>query len=110
VEGAGTLDAGLENFQIRVDGRFDSVDELKRLPIRAVNPATGQASMLRLADIAEVRRAYVDPPAVMVRHQGRDVIALGVSMRKGGDIIALGQALDARAEAVRAELPAGITL
>ena len=110
VEGAGTLDAGLENLQIRVDGRFDSVDQLGRLPMRAVDPATGQASMLRLADIAEVRRAYVDPPAVMVRHQGRDVIALGVSMRKGGDIIALGQALDARAAAVRAELPAGITL
>jgi multidrug efflux pump len=110
VEGAGILNAGLENFQVRVGGRFDSVDELRRFPIRAVNPATGQASMLRLSDIAEVRRDYVDPPAPVVRHQGRDVIALGVSMRKGGDIIALGQALDARAETVRARLPAGITL
>jgi multidrug efflux pump len=110
VEGAGTLDAGLESFQIRVGGRFDSVDELRRLPIRAVNPATGRASMLRLEDIAEVRRGYADPPTVMVRHQGRDVIALGVSMRKGGDIIALGQALDARAGTLRAGLPTGIAL
>jgi len=35
----------------------------------------------------------VDPPGVKVRHQGREVIALGVSMSKGGDIIALGKAL-----------------
>ncbi len=110
VEGAGMLDGGLENFQIRVGGRFDSVDELRRMPIRALNPATGQASSLRLGDIAEVRRGYADPPAVMVRHQGRDVIALGVSMRAGGDIIALGQALDRAAEEIRAELPAGIAL
>ncbi len=110
VEGAGTLNAGPENFQVRVAGRFDSVDELRRMPIRAVNPATGQASTLRLGDIAEVTRGYADPPAVMVRHQGRDVIALGVSMRAGGDIIALGKALDRAAAAIRAELPAGITL
>jgi multidrug efflux pump len=30
---------------------------------------------------------------VKVRHQGKQVIGLGVSMAKGGDIIALGKAL-----------------
>ena len=45
-----------------------------------------------------------------VRHQGQPVIALGVSMAKGGDIVALGQALQARVATIQAELPAGITL
>lgn len=110
VEGAGVLDGGLENFQIRVAGRFDSVDELRRMPIRAVNPASAQASTLRLGDVAQIYRGYADPPAVKVRHQGREVIALGVSMRAGGDIIALGRALDRAAGEIRAELPAGISL
>ena len=43
----------------------------KRFPIRAVNPATGLASTLRLGDIAEIRRGTVDPPEVKVRHQGK---------------------------------------
>ena len=43
--------------------------------------------------IAEIKRAYVDPPATKVRHQGKEVLALGVSMAKGGDIIAMGKAL-----------------
>ncbi len=110
VEGAGVLDAGGVNVQVRVAGAFTSVDDLARLPIRAVNPATGQASTLRLGDLATIRRDYVDPPAVMVRHQGRDVIALGVSMAPGGDIIALGKALRAEAQRLRAELPAGVEL
>ncbi|WP_259372949.1 efflux RND transporter permease subunit [Azohydromonas sediminis] len=110
VEGAGVLDAGGVNVQVRVAGAFTSVDDLARLPIRAVNPATGQASMLRLGDLATIRRDYADPPAVMVRHQGRDVIALGVSMAPGGDIIALGEALRAEAQRLRAELPAGVEL
>jgi len=110
VEGAGLLDAGTQNFQVRVQGALRSVDDLKRLPIRAVNPATGQASTLRLGDIADIRRGTIDPPAVKVRHQGKPVIALGVSMAKGGDIVSLGKALQARATQLRADLPAGITL
>lgn len=110
VEGAGTMNAGAENLQLRVAGAFDSVDELRRLPIRGVDPATGRAATLRLADIAEVRRGYVDPPAVRVRHQGREVVALGVSMVKGGDIVALGRALKQAAARLQGELPVGLTL
>jgi multidrug efflux pump subunit AcrB len=110
VEGAGVLNAGAENLQVRVAGQFNSVEELKRLPIRAVNPSTGQASAIKLGDVADVRRDYVDPPAVRVRHQGQEVIALGVSMTKGGDIIALGQALNVAMKQVQADLPVGITV
>ena len=110
VEGAGVLNAGSENLQVRVAGQFNSVDELKRFPIRGVNPATGQASTLRLADLAEVRRDYVDPPSTKVRFQGQEVIALGVSMAKGGDIIALGKALSVAITQAQQDLPLGITI
>jgi multidrug efflux pump len=110
VESAGTLDAGTQNLQVRVSGQFRSVESLRQLPIRAVNPSTGLASQLRLGDLAEIRRGYVDPPAVRVRHQGKQVIALGVAMGKGGDIIALGKALTARTKDIQASLPVGIEL
>ena len=110
VEGAGVMNAGTENLQVRVAGQFNTVDELKRSPIRAVNASTGVASLIKLGDIAEVRRDYVDPPSVKVRHQGQDVIALGVSMAKGGDIIALGGELKKAMAQLQAELPVGITV
>ena len=110
VESAGVLNADTQNLQVRVGGQFRSIDELGQLPIRVVNSATGVASMTKLGDVATIKRGYSDPPAVKVRHQGEPVIALGVSMAKGGDIIALGEALHARVEQIRAELPAGITL
>ena len=110
VEGAGVLNTGPENLQLRVAGPLSSVEELRRLPIRAVNAATGAASTIRLADIADIRRDYVDPPTTQVRHQGQPVIALGVSMTKGGDIVALGHALRQAAKVAQAELPVGLTL
>ena len=104
VESAGTINSPTDFVQVRVAGQFNSVDELKAFAIRA-----GGNSM-KLGDIAQVTRAYVDPPQVKVRHQGKEVIALGVSMAKGGDIIEMGHALDRAAAAVRAELPVGIEL
>ncbi|MBK6862509.1 MAG: efflux RND transporter permease subunit [Ideonella sp.] len=110
VEGAGVLDAGSQNLQVRIGGQFNSVEELARFAIRGVNPPTGVASTIRLADIAEIRRDYADPPAVLVRHQGKEVIALGIAMAKGGDIIDLGKALRGTTQQLQAELPLGITL
>jgi multidrug efflux pump len=110
VEGAGQLDAGSENLQVRIDGPLRSIDELKRFPIRGVNAANGQATQLRLGDIATITRGVVDPPTVKVRHDGAPVIAIGVSMAKGGDIIALGKALQAEVRAIQATLPVGVEM
>jgi multidrug efflux pump len=63
------------------------MEDLRAMPIRG---ATG--NMLRLGDIAEIGVAMWIRTAVKVRHEGQEVIALGVSMAKGGDIIALGKA------------------
>jgi multidrug efflux pump subunit AcrB len=110
VEGAGVLNAGSENLQVRVAGQFNSVEDLKRFPIRAVNTATGVASTIKLSDIADVKRDYVDPPTTKVRHQGHEVVALGVSMAKGGDIIALGKALGGAVAGIQADLPVGVSI
>lgn len=110
VESAGLFDTAGQTVQVRIAGQFDSVEELRAFPIRAVNPESGAASSLRLGDIAEIRRAYVDPPSVKVRHQGRNVIALGISMAKGGDIIRLGENLQAATAAVQADLPVGVEM
>lgn len=105
VEPAGAVQAPHDVVQVRVAGAFGSVDQLRAMPIRAAN-----GTQLRLGDIAQIRLGYADPPQVMVRHNGLDSIALGISMTKGGDIIALGQALEVALVDVRRGLPAGMEL
>ena len=105
IESAGTLQTPLDVFQVRVAGPFTDLEQLAAMPIRG-----SSGKQLRLGDIAEIRRAYVDPPQVKVRHQGRQVIALGVSMAKGGDIIALGEALQTATRRISNTLPAGLRL
>ncbi len=105
VEGAGIVQTPLDTVQVRVAGQFGSLEQLRDMPIRGRS-----GNMIRLSDIATVTRAYVDPPQVLVRHQGRQVIAIGVSMAKGGDIIALGKSLDAATQRIASRLPAGLRL
>jgi multidrug efflux pump len=105
VESAGTIQSPLDVVQVRVAGQFTSVDQLRDMPIRGTS-----GNQLKLGDIAEIRRGYIDPPAVKVHHQGKEVIALGVSMAKGGDIIALGKALKVATAQIDQRLPIGVKL
>ena len=105
VEPSGALQTPLDVVQVRVAGQFRAVDELRAMPIRG-----SSGNQLRLGDIAEIKRGYVDPPTIKVRHQGKEVIAIGVSMIKGGDIIALGKSLKALTAKVSQSLPAGVSL
>ena len=105
VESAGSVQSPLDVVQVRVGGQFQSLDDLRAMPIRGASGA-----QIRLSDIATVTRGYVDPAYVKVRHQGQEVIALGVSMAKGGDIISLGQALRQAVSSMEASLPVGMKL
>ncbi len=105
VESSGALQTPLDVVQVRVAGQFQAVEELRAMPIRG-----NSGSQLRLGDIADIKRGYVDPPAIKVRHQGKEVIAIGVSMIKGGDIISLGKSLKALTANVSQNLPAGVKL
>jgi multidrug efflux pump len=105
VESAGAVQTPLDVVQVRVAGQFEAVDELRAMPIRG---STG--NQLRLGDIAVIKRGYVDPAGIKVRHQGQQVIALGISMAKGGDIIDLGKSLATATQQIRKTLPAGIEL
>jgi multidrug efflux pump subunit AcrB len=109
VEGAGVLALPTDNVQIRLTGELRSLDELRALPVRA-----GGASYV-LGDIATVSRGYIDPPREKMRagvsgQSGREVIGLGITMAKGGDIIRLGRALAQAEQRLLRELPVGIEI
>jgi multidrug efflux pump len=105
VESAGAVQTPLDVVQVRVGGQFNAMEDLRNMPVRG-----SSGNQLRLGDFAEIKRGYVDPPAIKVRHQGKEVIALGVSMAKGGDIIALGRSLAEGVARIEKDLPAGVRL
>jgi multidrug efflux pump len=99
---AGTIQTGKENLSLRVSGAFQSEQDIAN-----INFVVG-GRMLRLSDIARVRRAYADPPLPLFRVDGEPAIGLAIAMREGGDILALGRNLDLAMAKITADLPVGI--
>lgn len=104
VDFAGELNTPNDNIQVRVGGQFKSMEELRALPLRFNNRT------FRLGDIASISRGLENPPAPKARHDGKEVIALAISMAKGGDIIHLGENLKKATTSLRQQLPAGVEL
>jgi multidrug efflux pump subunit AcrB len=102
VRPAGRIQTGNETLSLRVSGAFRSEQD-----VLDVNFSVG-GRLLRLSDIAQVRRSYADPPQPLFRVNGEPAIGLAIAMREGGDILALGKNIKQAMTRVIADLPVGI--
>jgi len=102
VSPSGILQTGNERLILRVSGAFESEQD-----ILAVN-FVANGRLIRLRDIAQVHRAYADPPQPMFRVNGKPAIGIAISMREGGDILTLGRNIEQAMREIRADLPLGI--
>lgn len=104
VAAAGTVQTTGERVRLVVSGEFDSVERIRAIGIHA-----GQRTF-RLGDIAEVRRGFVEPAVSKMRFNGNEALGLAVSMRKGGDVIHLGEQLQETVRRIQANLPVGVQI
>jgi multidrug efflux pump subunit AcrB len=102
VRPAGTIQTGYESLALRVSGAFRSEQD-----VLDTNFVVG-GRMLRLSDIARVRRDFSDPPQPLFRVNGEPAIGLAIAMRDGGDILALGKNIARTMAEITAGLPLGI--
>jgi multidrug efflux pump subunit AcrB len=102
VQPAGSVQTGDETLSLRVSGAFRSEQDVLN-----VNFAVG-ARMLRIADIAQVRRGYSDPPQPLFRVNGAPAIGIAIAMRDGGDILALGKNIKQAMTDITKDLPLGV--
>ncbi len=100
----GHIETAGPRVYLRLDADLADPAALAAVPLRIGD------HLLRLSDIATVRRGYETPPSYLVRAHGEDAILLGVVMRRGENGLHLGERLDTFFASERARLPLGITL
>ena len=99
---AGVIEAGPERISVRTTGQFASEKDLQTVNLR-INDR-----FFRLADIADIERGYVDPPAPMFRYNGQTAIGLAIGMKAGGNIQVFGAALKQKMDSIVSDLPVGV--
>jgi multidrug efflux pump subunit AcrB len=102
VSPAGVIQTGNEQLLLRVTGAFESEQDLRNINFVA------NGRLIRLQDIATIRRGFADPPQPIFRVDGKTAIGLAISMREGGDVLALGRNVEAAMHHIVDDLPIGI--
>jgi multidrug efflux pump subunit AcrB len=101
---SGSIDTSGDRVFVRVSGQFANVEDLRNVPVAAAG------RVIKLGDFTTITRGFEDPPAYTVRHNGEQVLMLGISMTDDGNIVDLGKALEGAVAKIQAELPHGVEL
>ena len=105
VSSGGDIVSGRERITLEPTGNFESVEDLRRTIIQLPGGA-----IIYLEDIVDIYRGYKDPPNNISRVNGEPTLAVAVAMREGGDILKLGERLDALMPDLLARYPWGIDI
>lgn len=103
VVNAGTVLAGDNRLRIDIGNKFQSLDEIRNFEVKLPN---GQR--YRLGDITTITRDEADPVTTKMKYNGRQAIGLALSMEHGGNVIKLGERVEAELENIQKDLPVGI--
>lgn len=101
IQSAGSVDTPTDRVFLRVEGAFDAVEQVRDVPVHA------GGKVLRLGDIAEIRRGYEEPATYTMRFNGTPAVGVGVVMSKGGNVLHLGEAMHKEVEAIQESMPLG---
>ncbi len=100
------IETGRERIALEPSGNFESLDQIRR----TVVGLPGSKEVLHLGDIVTIRRGYDEPPSQKMRYSGQPALGIAVSMREGGNMVALGDQVKPLLERLERSYPWGIEL
>jgi len=99
----GDVKIGNERIILEPSGSFESIEDLKSTIVTAQ-----KGQLVYLGDITNIYRGYIDPKKSLVRINGKPGLAIGVSLKKGGNVMDLGEEIDKKLDYYHQIYPIGI--
>ncbi len=101
----GKINVGTEFIRVESNG-FDSVKDLGNIVIKG-NTSTSQ---IFLKDIATIKDTYVEPSTEILKYDGHNSIAIGISTTKGGNVVKMGELIDEKLKELEVKKPLGMEI
>lgn len=101
----GSIKVDTNRLSIEPSGNYENVSQIGNtiIPLN-----TGEKIYLK--DISTIKYEYKDPSSFIVQKDGKEALLIAISMKKDGDIIKLGEEIDALMVEVQQKLPLGVKL
>ncbi|MBL4704806.1 MAG: efflux RND transporter permease subunit, partial [Flavobacteriales bacterium] len=101
---AGRIETDGPRIYLRIDANLSDPDKLASIPIRIGD------RLIKLSDVATIRRGYEDPPRYLIHSRGEDAILLGVVMAKGENGLVFGKRFEDFVRMEQENMPLGLSL
>ena len=103
---AGAVRTAVERIALETTGSFQSIDDLRR----TIVTLPGRSELVVLEDLVTISPGYVDPASELVYASGAPALALAISPRAGGNVVALGTGVRREIARFQAQYPIGVEL
>ena len=105
VSDAGRIRVGEDYISIWPTGEFESVAEIKDVLI-----SSNERKLIRLGDVAQVRRTYQEIPETFMFQNGQRAVTLAISALPGENVVALGELLETKLTELMNIIPLGMEI
>lgn len=101
----GEISADEVQLRIIANGSYTDLQDIRNQLIDL-----GNGQQIRLGDIAAVEQGYLDPPATIMRVNGKRAIGIGVSTDPNKDVVKTGDLVEKRLNEILPLVPVGLEL
>ncbi|MDD6209410.1 MAG: efflux RND transporter permease subunit [Bacteroidales bacterium] len=101
----GDITAGSLQLQILADGTYKSLEDIRNQIF-----ITRNGMEVRLGDVADIERGYMDPPSSLMRVDGQKAIGIGVATGAKDDVVKVGDMVKETLDNLRPMMPVGMEL
>lgn len=101
----GEKKAGDLQIKVMADGTYKSLDDIRNLLV-----ASSGGSQIRIGDFAKVELGINEPPAELMRVNGKEALGFGVSTARGKDVALTGRQVKQQMDLILPRIPKGIEI
>lgn len=101
----GEKKAGSIQLKILAEGTYKNLNDIRN---QLIPTETGQ--QVRLGDITEIEKGYLEPPGTLIRVNGKRALGVGVSTAPDYDVVKAGEQVRIKLKQIEERMPVGIEM
>lgn len=110
ISGGGNIDYGSYRVNLRLNNDINNMEALKNFVVFSQKLPDGTNEIVRLGDIAELKRGYVEPVSQKMYYNGRMAMGISLSPEAGANVVEVGKVIDKKILELKEKIPVGIDI
>lgn len=110
ITGGGNIDSGNIRVNLKFNSEIKTIDALKNLIVFSGKLPNGNNEIIRLEDIASIKKSYQYPIREKIYYNGSMSMGVSLSPLVGTNIVKTGKLIDEKIASIKEKLPVGINI